>query len=949
MVNITWHESDDLQVIDAGSGPVRRAGTGGADPVPGFLKDPNVTDVLEVVDTRSHTVPPTVRAARPAEVAVSVEVEDGAEYLLVVRQPSGALTFHGGTQKSADGKRTVSRSRRGDRYVLEFRVPVAVSADATVRRGILDDLVDAVVDAVVVKIKDFVAEKTVDLAEKAIWKLLGRKQGLHRVAPGAAGLDLTPVPGVMKPGPNGRALLLIHGTFSTTQGSFGDLATGDFFARVQNIYGDAIYGFEHFSVSVTPEQNAQDILKKLPAAGIDCDVITQSRGGLVLRNLVERQNALPDGDRFRLGRAALVASPNEGTPLATPDRWQDTVGWIANILDLFPPNPITSNAAMVARWITWFAKFGVKAAEGLDAMNMTGDQIRTLQAPPGPVPGKYSALVSNFEPDRTVWARALDLGIDWFFDGANDLVVPTAGGFRVDRTLASIPSAQIGVYGPGGNLDPGAAQVHHMNSFGRPDTQRFLVNALTGDPQGLPPFDPSLPLPVGRRSAGGALLSPRDDADDAAFMPVIGPRSEQPVMDPAPRMAVAAQHVSSVFEVMVVDPDQIAAMGLPAPQGDGSRAFIYAAYGGARVAVPFWLKKSPQHAKTGNAVIDKRIDALIAEVNSRRGKIFGYDRKVKALLDGEQGAKPLSDADLQAFGGYLFQVLMPDQVRRLYDAARSRERGNLFLIFTSMIPWVFDLPWELARDPERGTFLATEDVHFIRNVLTPTPVQKMDPASRLRMLVVTAEPRDLATLSSDEESAKLRHALTHLQNDGLIEFDVLEHATAHDMHRAVVTGDYDVLHFIGHGFWDDETGESGLMMEDERGLASALGGRALREILAGRGLRLVFLNACDTGRGRRVAGEHIMSFAGVAQDLFGRGVPNVIANQFPVGDRAAVAFARAIYDYLAHGKTIAQAAREARIAANFEKGGENLDWAVPVVYARDPEDRLVTKAHAATV
>ena len=130
-------------------------------------------------------------------------------------------------------------------------------------------------------------------------------------------------------------------------------------------------------------------------------------------------------------------------------------------------------------------------------------------------------------------------------------------------------------------------------------------------------------------------------------------------------------------------------------------------------------------------------------------------------------------------------------------------------------------------------------------------------------------------------------------------------------------------------------------MEDDAGNSSNLGGRPLREILSGRGIRLVFLNACDTGRSRRTSAEETTSLAGVAQDLFGRGVPNVIANQFPVGDRAAVAFARSIYEYLAHGKTVAQSVREARIAANYEKGGQNMDWAIPVAYARDPEGRLV--------
>ena len=38
--------------------------------------------------------------------------------------------------------------------------------------------------------------------------------------------------------------------------------------------------------------------------------------------------------------------------------------------------------------------------------------------------------------------------------------------------------------------------------------------------------------------------------------------------------------------------------------------------------------------------------------------------------------------------------------------------------------------------------------------------------------------------------------------------------------------------------------------------------------------------------------------------------------------------------------TIGQAAREARIAVNYSLQGEMIDWAVPVVYARDPNMTL---------
>ncbi|NVL03301.1 CHAT domain-containing protein [Ruegeria pomeroyi] len=960
MTKITWQSSESFEVEEAGTHHVRRGGLGqGADdPLTGLFAQPEVRKVFEVVEAQRHVVRPTKRSAGPNEIAVRLDVDDGADYILAVRHPSGAIQFIGGQEIGAGGKRSNSalRTRRTRNYAIEFRAPISFYAEKDVRRGIVGDIKDAVVDAIVIKVKDFIAKKTVDLAEAAIWKLLGREPGMKQLSIENGRLNLAPVSGRIKPGPNGRALLFIHGTFSTTDGSFGDLASAEFFGELARTYGNAIYGFDHYSVSVTPEKNASDILKTLPSGGIDCDVVTHSRGGLVLRTLNERQGDLSQGKRFRLQRAALVACPNEGTQLATPDRWQGTLGWLANLLDLFPPNPITSNAALVMHWVTWFAKVGVAAAEGLDAMNMTGAQIRQLQSPPSPAPGQYSALVSNCEPNGKLWARALDLGIDWFFDEANDLVVPTSGGWRIDRVPDFIPKDQIGAYGPGGNIPAGPRQVTHISFFDRAETLQFVLRALSGAPQHLPELDLARALPVSRSADGAVLPAMAEEvepqvAELPAFETVLH-RAEAAAPRKAPARRLAAHPNSSVFELIVLDPEQITRMGFPrveeeeAEDGHGT-PFLYAAYGGARVMVPFYLKKAHLPPKTGNETEDKRLKSMAAEMGQRWGKLFGFHRRVQSVLDGNPRARELSPDELRIFGELLFETLLPQEVRRLYDVARSREHDKLFVIFTSMIHWVFDMPWEFARDPERGTYLATEDVHFIRNVLTQTPVEKLSPRESLKILIATSEPRDQRRVSATEEIAKLRKAITELQRDGLIEFEIRKNATPRNLHHEIATGNYDVVHFIGHGYWNTKSGESGLVLEDETGNSRPLGGRPLREILSGRGIRLVFLNACDTGRSRRASGVETTSLAGVAQDLFGRGVPNVVANQFPVGDNAAVAFARTIYEYLAHGKTIAQSVREARISANYEKDGQSMDWAIPVAYARDPEDRLVVERKAA--
>ena len=82
-------------------------------------------------------------------------------------------------------------------------------------------------------------------------------------------------------------------------------------------------------------------------------------------------------------------------------------------------------------------------------------------------------------------------------------------------------------------------------------------------------------------------------------------------------------------------------------------------------------------------------------------------------------------------------------MRRLYDTARGLQKGRpLDVVFTSMLDWVADKPWELAYDPARREFLAAASVNFVRNVFTAVPAEaSARRRGRLRILAVVARPR----------------------------------------------------------------------------------------------------------------------------------------------------------------------------------------------------------------
>lgn len=428
------------------------------------------------------------QAITPGALDFSYDLADGEAAILAIRHPSGALTFHLPVE-------SVSRSLRQPNQV-RFVVTVRSTDEATGTRGI----VTKAIKATLIKVGKAVADKVVSFAlpklaagfERNAWSKAGLQEGWHIVTKETLGaralLQGTPVS-------TERSLLFLHGTFSNAAAAYGALADSNFFDRVRALYGDRVFAFNHFTVSRTPEENARMLLEGLPDQITTLDVITHSRGGLVLRNLVERAHVFgPLAQRFKLGRAVLVASPNDGTPLATPQRWHDTVGWIANLLELFPENPFTTGAEFVANGLVWIARHASGDLPGLHSMDGAGTSIAQLQSPPGPPGDAYSALVANYNPTEKVLLRMLDTGIDQFFGSANDLVVPTAGGWHVGQPgKILIAASRIGCFGAGGNLL--GDSVTHIDFFGRPETVDFLTRALAGEQQLLKRVDPLAALP----------------------------------------------------------------------------------------------------------------------------------------------------------------------------------------------------------------------------------------------------------------------------------------------------------------------------------------------------------------------------------------------------------------------------------------------------------------------
>ncbi len=473
-----------------------------------------------------------------------------------------------------------------------------------------------------------------------------------------------------------------------------------------------------------------------------------------------------------------------------------------------------------------------------------------------------------------------------------------------------------------------------------PLSRKSIMGTTEADPHSVMCYQiPAAITKDGKAIPGGRDINAKDFAFAATIYPIAPPSRGTGAAEPPPATVPSGATVpvaapprsagppgeSDTFHVVVMDPfaPEIEAAGGAAKRPKYAR--VFATYGGARVTVPM------------------RLNTDAGEEYTRFPSIIKTHERIKAYTNRESGSLP-DDSRMIEFGTDLFETLFQGDVRRLYDEARSRQHGRkLDFVFTSMVPWIAEKPWEFAYDAARRSFLATEDIHFIRNVLTGVPADVIPPrAGPLQILVASAQPAGFGRLSVQQEEEVIRRGFEQLVGAGLAQVEVLPRATPSSIHDRLATGSFNIVHFIGHGVFDEKTQEGSLVFEDALGGQYFLGERSVREIFCQRGITLVFLNACQTGTGGRADFNK-----GVAQSLVAHGLPALVANQYSVLDSSATHFARHFYRALAQGMTIGQAAREARIAVNYSLQGEIIDWAVPVVYARDPGMTLAVKAPSA--
>jgi hypothetical protein len=411
-------------------------------------------ETIEISGTREvPTAAPGTRSTELGEPAIELTVPDpGAEWGQVVLavDEAGSVAWH--FARDAAGAVDVTRGSATRTYLIPRGVMPAAAPSET--RGLLGAVGKKVLKVLVFRLLDPVVGEVSDhLAAR--WEAAKRA---YRVRSFTGGNYQSAEAELVEPAEwgrlaSGRALLLVHGTFSRAHSAFGGMP-GDFVAWLHQRYEGRVFAFDHFTLSDDPRENIDWLVAQIPdATNLELDIICHSRGGLVSRLLSEQAATFALGQRrINVAKVVFLATPNAGTALADAEHLGKYVDAVTNVLNLFPDVGVTDVLEAVITVVKQLAVGAVGGLDGLTSMLPGGPFLTKLNAAPR-TSAQYYALAANYEPRSGAGLRshADDLVRDLIFKGDNDLVVPTAGVYEVDGS-ANFPIAERHVFGQADGL-----------------------------------------------------------------------------------------------------------------------------------------------------------------------------------------------------------------------------------------------------------------------------------------------------------------------------------------------------------------------------------------------------------------------------------------------------------------------------------------------------------------
>lgn len=305
----------------------------------------------------------------------------------------------------------------------------------------------------------------------------------------------------------------------------------------------------------------------------------------------------------------------------------------------------------------------------------------------------------------------------------------------------------------------------------------------------------------------------------------------------------------------------------------------------------------------------------------------------------------------------VFKPLTPMMPRAISDSTTSRAAIS-----------IAEVPYEALFQKQFNRFVS---LHCsVSRALHEAPDLDPRPAPHpLKILVIVAAPADLDPAGHDRELKVIENILCQKSLAESIRLCTVSRATVTQVCKAIETFNPHIIHFIGHGDFDDDgpyldfEADSDDGSDDgpphwqidprrrqggRRGRRPSPRGPAERRRVTAEMLgkmiergqppaSLVILSACVSAApvGAGPTSPHGPAFDGVAQRLVqSQGIAASIAMQFVLEDWAAEAFASGFYKALVRDLRLDDCVKEARAEIVLKRGEHERAWVTPVVYSR---------------
>ena len=471
-------------------------------------------------------------SAVPGEDVVVLHIDNGpsltlhpenARDLLLAQSGDGA---HRGAGSGGDVRVPAQLRWRG----LEETIPARGGT-----RGRLGDVllkgIDVIKDAASDFVGDFLIGKAQSFAASRLVQLVDEQvdEAVYALQPDSLPeLKTSDWKTALIPRSDGPVLVLVHGTFSTTSGTFSKLWS-EHSGRVERLfthYSGRVFALDHRTLGASPIANALTLARALPE-GCRLNLVTHSRGGLVGEVLARacaakksRLDAFKDeaqadarrqleelidelhARRVKVERLVRVACPARGTLLASRrlDAYLSVLRWTLQLAGI----PIVP---ALVDFINGVAQHRADPGviPGLAAQIPDSPLVQWLHAVDQPIAGELRVVAGDLQGDSiTSWLKTLLA--DAFYWTDNDLVVQTRSMY------GGSPRAAAGRFA----LDRGGT-VSHFGYFGNAATVGAIVSGLTDDaPDGFRTIGPlsyagkdSSGVRAARRGAGRAAQGRR--------------------------------------------------------------------------------------------------------------------------------------------------------------------------------------------------------------------------------------------------------------------------------------------------------------------------------------------------------------------------------------------------------------------------------------------------------